>query len=66
VGHVEDLLPGVVADLLRVVGRDMRLHILDQLIVRLAFDIHTTRTVNNLHGSSSIVDSISDLRMPGV
>jgi hypothetical protein len=46
-----------------MVGRDMRLHVLDQLIVRLAFDIHTTRTVNNLHGSSSIVDSVSDLRM---
>jgi hypothetical protein len=45
-----------------VVGRDMRLHVLDQLIVRLAFDIHTTRTVNNLHGSSSIVDSVPDLR----
>jgi hypothetical protein len=40
----------------------MRLHVLDQLIVRLAFDIHTTRTVNNLHGSSSIVDSVLDLR----
>jgi hypothetical protein len=64
VGHVEDLLLGVLADLLRVIGRDMRLNVLDQLVVRLAFDIDTTRTVNNLHVSSLIVDSASDLRMP--
>jgi hypothetical protein len=66
VGHVEDLLPRVVADLFRVVGRDMRLHVLDQLVVGLAFDIHSARTVNNLHGSSSMVDSVPDLRMLGV
>src|SRR5256885_8890762 len=35
VGHVENLLPGVVDDLLRMVGRDMRLHVLDQLIVQI-------------------------------
>jgi hypothetical protein len=51
VGHLEDLLPRVLADLLRVIGGDMRLNVLDQLVVRFAFNIYT-RTMNNLHGSS--------------
>jgi hypothetical protein len=41
----------MLADLLRVIGRDMRLNVLDQLVVRFAFNIYT-RTMNNLHGSS--------------
>ncbi len=32
----------------------MSLDVLDQLIVRLAFDIHTTGTMNNLHRSSFV------------
>jgi hypothetical protein len=51
VSHLEDLLPRMLADLLRVIGRDMRLNVLDQLVVRFAFNIYT-RTMNNLHGSS--------------
>jgi len=62
VGHVEDLLPRVVPYLLGVVGGDVRLDVLDQLVIRLAFDIHTARTVNDLHGSPCLDSRAMDLR----
>src|SRR5438105_15876475 len=49
VRHLEDLLPRVLAHEVRVVGGDVRLDVLDQGVVGLALDVHSTRAMDNLH-----------------
>ena len=49
VRHLEDLLSRVVANEIRMIGGDVRLDVLDQRVVGLAFDVFATRTVDNFH-----------------
>lgn len=49
--HLEDLFPGVLADKVRVIGRDVRLDVPDQLVVGLAFDVRAARAVDDFHSS---------------
>ena len=49
VRHLQNLLSRVLADEIRVVGGDVRLDVLDQRVVGLAFDIRATRAVDDLH-----------------
>ena len=56
VRHLHDLLPRVLADEIGVVGRDVRLDILDERVVGLAFDVCSARAVDNLHSSLLLMD----------
>lgn len=51
VRHLQDLLPRVLADEIRVVGRDVRLDALDHRIVGLTLDALATRAMHDLHVS---------------
>src|SRR5207248_7098230 len=49
VRHLEDLVARVLADQVGMVGADVSLDVLDELVVGGAFDVLATRTVNDLH-----------------
>jgi hypothetical protein len=49
VRHLQNLLPRVLADEIRVIGGDVRLDVLDQRIVGLTLDVRATRAVDDLH-----------------
>jgi hypothetical protein len=51
VSHRDDVFSRVLADLLRVVCLDMRLDVLDECVVGLAFDVDAARAVDDLHVS---------------
>jgi hypothetical protein len=56
VRHFQDLLSRVLADEIRMVGRDMRLDVLDQVIVGCAFYVFAARTMDDFHLASSIAE----------
>jgi hypothetical protein len=62
VRHLQNLLSRVTTRLIRVVGGDMRLDILDQRVVGLAFDVRATRTMDDLH--VSLLDHWTDRTLP--
>ena len=51
VRHLQDLLPRVLADHVRVVGSDVSLDVRDELVVGLTFDIRAARAMDDLQSS---------------
>jgi hypothetical protein len=51
VRHLQNLLARILADELRMVSGEVRLHVLDDRVVGLAFHIHTAWTMDDFHDS---------------